>query len=73
MSLKEVDLMMETPGDERWQKEWDLQHVIDSDTTKRFAKTCKTLKIVLEQISDTLGSVEKTQVCPFVFFSYALY
>lgn len=70
MNFQDVDLMVKTPGGEQWQKEWDLKDVIDSDMAKRFAKTCLTLKALLEQISDILGSVDKTQVCTFVFISY---
>lgn len=64
MSLEDVDLMMRCPDNERWQREWDLRSVIDSDTAKRFARICVALELVLGQIHKILGSIDKTQVKP---------
>jgi hypothetical protein len=62
MSIEDVDLMMTCPDHGRWQQEWDLQNVVESDTAKRFTKICAAVKSVLGQINKILGSIDKTQV-----------
>jgi ferritin-like metal-binding protein YciE len=71
ISIEDVDTMMTTPDDGRWQQEWDLQNVIESDTAKRFTKICTAVESVLEQINDILGSIDKTQVIFPVILSSA--